>query len=79
MVLVQRPHRAAPVRNRRHVLADGDGLDRRHALPGRNRDEARLRDGAVLGIQPVVLDTQTGKEPEGNSVDGALVLKTPWP
>ena len=32
-----------------------------------------------FGIEPVLLDPQTGKELEGNSVEGVLVLKTPWP
>ncbi len=32
-----------------------------------------------FGIEPVILDAQTGKELEGNSVEGVLVLKAPWP
>ncbi|KAI0719794.1 acetyl-coenzyme a synthetase [Cerioporus squamosus] len=32
-----------------------------------------------FGIEPVILDAQSGKELEGNSVEGVLCLKTPWP
>ncbi|KIJ95754.1 hypothetical protein K443DRAFT_682777 [Laccaria amethystina LaAM-08-1] len=32
-----------------------------------------------FGIEPAILDPVTGKELEGNNVDGVLVLKTPWP
>ena len=32
-----------------------------------------------FGIEPAILDPVTGKELEGNNVEGVLVLKTPWP
>ena len=32
-----------------------------------------------FGIEPVILDAQTGRELEGNGVEGVLCLKTPWP
>ncbi|EDR02821.1 acetate--CoA ligase [Laccaria bicolor S238N-H82] len=32
-----------------------------------------------FGIEPAILDPITGKELEGNNVEGVLVLKTPWP
>lgn len=32
-----------------------------------------------FGIEPAILDPVTGQELTGNHVEGALVLKTPWP
>jgi acetyl-CoA synthetase len=32
-----------------------------------------------FGIEPAILDPVTGKELEGNNVEGVLVLKRPWP
>jgi acetyl-CoA synthetase len=32
-----------------------------------------------FGIQPLLVDPETGKELEGNDVEGALCLKTSWP
>jgi acetyl-CoA synthetase len=32
-----------------------------------------------FGIEPVILDPTTGKELEGNNVEGLLVFKNPWP
>jgi len=32
-----------------------------------------------LGIQPAILDVDTGKELEGNGVDGVLAVKAAWP
>jgi len=32
-----------------------------------------------FGIEPVILDAVTGKELEGNNVEGVLVIKHPWP
>ncbi|KZT08091.1 acetyl-coenzyme a synthetase [Laetiporus sulphureus 93-53] len=32
-----------------------------------------------FGIEPAILDPVTGKEIEGEGVEGVLVLKTPWP
>ena len=32
-----------------------------------------------FGIEAVVLDSQTGKEIEGNDVEGVLAIKQPWP
>ena len=32
-----------------------------------------------FGIESVILDPQTGKELEGNNVEGVLVIKKPWP
>ncbi|KAL5478505.1 ACS2 [Sanghuangporus weigelae] len=32
-----------------------------------------------FGIEPVILDPQTGQVLEGNGVEGVLVLKNPWP
>ncbi|KAH9947778.1 acetate--CoA ligase [Amylocystis lapponica] len=32
-----------------------------------------------FGIEPAILDAVSGKELEGNNVEGVLVLKTPWP
>jgi len=32
-----------------------------------------------FGIEAAILDPQTGKELEGNNVEGVLVLKKPWP
>jgi acetyl-CoA synthetase len=32
-----------------------------------------------LGIQPVILDPQSGKVLEGNSVEGVLAISDPWP
>lgn len=31
------------------------------------------------GIDPVILDSQTGKELEGNDVQGVLAIRQPWP
>ena len=32
-----------------------------------------------FGVEPVILDAETGKEKEGNGVDGVLAIKAPWP
>jgi len=32
-----------------------------------------------FGIEPAVLEAETGKELEGNGVEGVLVIKNPWP
>lgn len=32
-----------------------------------------------FGIEPVILDPTTGKELEGNNVEGVLAVKKPWP
>ncbi|MBM3265905.1 MAG: acetate--CoA ligase [candidate division Zixibacteria bacterium] len=32
-----------------------------------------------FGVQPAVLDSESGKELEGNGVSGVLALKEPWP
>lgn len=32
-----------------------------------------------FGIVPVILDPQSGKELEGNDVEGVLAIKHPWP
>ena len=32
-----------------------------------------------FGIEPVILDPQSGKVLEGNGVEGVLCIKNPWP
>ncbi|KAI0040496.1 acetyl-CoA synthetase-like protein, partial [Auriscalpium vulgare] len=32
-----------------------------------------------FGIEPVILDPTSGKELEGNNVEGVLALRNPWP
>jgi len=32
-----------------------------------------------FGIEPVILDSESGKEIEGNNVSGVLAIKRPWP
>jgi acetyl-CoA synthetase len=32
-----------------------------------------------FGIEPAILDAQTGKELTGNNVEGVLAIKRPWP
>ncbi|KAG8894116.1 acetyl-CoA synthetase [Tulasnella sp. 408] len=32
-----------------------------------------------FGVDPVILDAQSGKELEGNGVEGVLALRNPWP
>lgn len=32
-----------------------------------------------FGIEPVILDTTSGVELEGNNVEGVLALRNPWP
>ena len=32
-----------------------------------------------FGVHPVILDPETGKEKDGNGIDGVLAIKTPWP
>lgn len=32
-----------------------------------------------FGIEPAIVDPQTGKEVEGNDIEGVLVIKRPWP
>jgi acetyl-CoA synthetase len=48
-------------------------------LPGATRTKPGSATFPFFGIEPVVVNPETGKVIEGNGVTGALCLATPWP
>lgn len=48
-------------------------------LPGQTVMKPGACNQPFYGINLVVLDSQTGKEIEGNNVEGVLAIKAPWP
>ncbi len=48
-------------------------------LPGATATKPGSCTLPFFGIQPVVLDPQTGKEVEGNGVEGVLAIRDSWP
>ena len=48
-------------------------------LPGATPTKPGSATLPFFGIQPVILDPETGKELEGNGVSGVLAIKAPWP
>ncbi|KAG9306981.1 hypothetical protein G9A89_000895 [Geosiphon pyriformis] len=48
-------------------------------LPGAISTKPGSATYPFFGIEPVVLDPETGEELKGNSVEGVLAIKKPWP
>ncbi|WP_281984199.1 acetate--CoA ligase [Thalassorhabdomicrobium marinisediminis] len=48
-------------------------------LPGATTLKPGAAQQPFFGVQPVVLDPQSGKEIEGNDVEGVLCIKDSWP
>jgi len=48
-------------------------------LPGATPCKPGSATFPFFGVKPLILDAQTGKVLEGNGVEGALCLATPWP
>jgi len=48
-------------------------------LPGATATKPGSATFPFFGIEPVILDPETGKELEGNGVEGVLTIKKPWP
>ncbi len=48
-------------------------------LPGAIPQKPGSATKPFFGVLPGLLDTESGKELEGNDVEGALVIKRPWP
>lgn len=48
-------------------------------LPGATKTKPGSATRPFWGIDPVLLDPQTGKEIEGNEVEGVLAIRHPWP
>jgi len=48
-------------------------------LPGAHDLKPGAASFPFFGVQPVVLDPESGKEIEGNGVSGVLAMKAPWP
>ncbi|CAB4412971.1 unnamed protein product [Rhizophagus irregularis] len=48
-------------------------------LPGATPMKPGSATFPFFGIEPAVLEAETGKELEGNDVEGVLVIKKPWP
>ncbi|CAB4378545.1 unnamed protein product [Rhizophagus irregularis] len=48
-------------------------------LPGATPMKPGSATFPFFGIEPAVLEAETGKELEGNDVEGVLVIKNPWP
>ena len=48
-------------------------------LPGATPTKPGSATLPFFGINPVILDPETGKEIEGNGVSGVLAIKEPWP
>ncbi|KAG1834007.1 hypothetical protein DFJ58DRAFT_725679 [Suillus subalutaceus] len=55
----------------------------RSSSPHSDSGAIETRPGAAtvpfFGIEPAILDPVSGKELEGSNVEGALVIKQPWP
>lgn len=49
------------------------------SLPGAIRSKPGSASKPFWGIQPVLLDPQTGEELEGVNVEGVLAMRKPWP
>ncbi len=48
-------------------------------LPGATATKPGSATFPFFGIEPAILDPETGKEIEGNGVEGILAIKNPWP
>lgn len=48
-------------------------------LPGATKTKPGSATNPFWGIDPVLLDPQTGKELTGNEVEGVLAIRHPWP
>lgn len=48
-------------------------------LPGATKTKPGSATRPFWGIEPVLLDPQSGKEVEGNEVEGVLAIRHPWP
>jgi len=48
-------------------------------LPGVTATKPGSATLPFFGVRPVIVDPETGEVKEGNGVDGALCLSTPWP
>ncbi|KAK0519959.1 acetyl-coenzyme A synthetase 2 [Tilletia horrida] len=48
-------------------------------LPGATKTKPGSATLPFWGVEPVILDPQSGKELEGNDVEGVLAIKRPWP
>jgi len=48
-------------------------------LPGKTPMKPGSCSFPFFGVQPVVLDAQTGQVKEGDSVEGVLCIREPWP
>ena len=48
-------------------------------LPGATPTKPGAATLPFFGVQPVVLDPQSGKRLEGNGVEGVLAIEAPWP
>lgn len=48
-------------------------------LPGATRTKPGSATLPFFGIDPVILDSQTGEEIKGNGVEGVLAIRSPWP
>jgi acetyl-CoA synthetase len=48
-------------------------------LPGATATKPGSATFPFFGVEPVILDPVTGKEIEGNNVEGVLAVKRPWP
>ena len=48
-------------------------------LPGATPTKPGAATFPFFGIEPAVLDAQTGEELQGNDVSGVLAMKAPWP
>lgn len=49
------------------------------ALPGAHKTKPGSATLPFFGIEPVILDPQTGEEVKGDAVEGVLSIKRPWP
>ena len=73
LALVPQGDRRRALPDRRHLVADGDRRDHDHAAAGDHRDQARLGDDAVPGVEAEVVDESEGEPIEEGQ--GLLVLR----
>jgi acyl-CoA synthetase (AMP-forming)/AMP-acid ligase II len=77
--LVQRGRRRRALPHRRHLVADGDRRPPDHAAARRDATKPGSATKPFFGVQPVVLDADTGEEIHETAAEGVLCIKDSWP
>ena len=62
-----------------HVVANGDRRAHDHASAGCGPHQTGLLSMPFFGVDPVILDPDTGEEAKYPNQEGALCIRKPWP